>query len=520
MKIAFFSDNYMPGGETLDPFRAQFFKALCRIGGEILYIQSNDFQNPDGGFLSNRSRDKVLSSLQRFEPEVVISLNRAGLSEAVQKETKASFLSWYIDNPNRFSPSLRKFSQGETIFCATKYMCDWLSKSAPEVSCLYLPFCTDEELFSPHPAVPDSAKCDVSFVGTLWEPSPFLNMVQQMARTPDGQLLVMQGLNEYLGNYDSDFPIRLKKIFPEMPLTLIKNTLDDFLSSRRRLDYLEAISDLDVQIYGTSSWLGQSVLRSDRLFEKFKPTPLETPEALASLYRHSRVAISIAHQQAQSGFPIRIFDILGTGTPLVSDFHRELGDLFEDGKCFLAAGSAEEASEAVRRLIKDTHLAKRMSGAAVDAVRSHHTFAHRLKTMTGKDLGPKGASVIQLLSDRLSTDFLISDPRFQLSEIRALAPKRSRTPQRVSAPSPGRAVVGSLNIIKKLIKIAGLTAYVSILMVKFGLVSLVKRREGSLLKELKRIGEFSENMVRQHQESLLIQARTLLVQLSLLKDKN
>ncbi len=512
MKIALLSDSYMPGGRVLDPFRAQLLKSLCRAADEVLYLQCNDFQNYSGEFLTSRYRQHVLSSIRGFNPDLILTLNRAGLTPELATQTKASVASWYIDNPNRFPDSLRRFLPDETVYCATRYMMNWLARQPSPASSVYLPFCTDENLFSPGEVVPESSKCDVSFVGTLWEPDSLLKIVGQMATTPEGQRFFAEGVAEYLGNYDSDFPQRLQAIFPERSVTDIKNSLDDFLSTRRRLDYLEALSDLELEIYGTSSWLGQSLLRSNRLFERFRTTPLETPEELVALYRRSRVAISVAHQQAQSGFPIRIFDVLATGVPLVSDGHSELDELFEEGKCFYRADSPEEASESVRRLLGDGDLARRMGAAGMAEVRAHHTFAQRLKTMTGLEMRSVTGK-LTVVSDCFEPESL--KPEFTAASVQVI-----RSGFKATAALRLKPHSAPVHLALRAGQFASQGARIGLLLSQLSLARFLRKDVAEKLGSREPVKDFLKNMVRQQSQVLSIQLRSLLVTMSRLKKEN
>jgi hypothetical protein len=276
---------------------------------------------------------------------------------------------------------------------------EWLRREHPEVNSLgYLPFCTDDSLFRPDATISESEKCDVSFVGTLWDPAPFLDFLGQINRNDQERALFLEGVVEYQNNYLSDFPSRLAKRLRTKDEVRVRNYLNDFLSSRRRLAVLDKLSDLKLEIYGNATWDAQALLRGDRLYRSFRMEQVETPEQLAALYRRTRVAVSIAHQQAQTGFPIRVFDLFASGVPLVSDPHLEIDELF-GAEMYLKADSAEAYSENVRRLLGDKTLAKKMGEAARAEISARHTFLHRLSTAVGQELSQSGLGQVEVVSE-------------------------------------------------------------------------------------------------------------------------
>ena len=338
---------------------------------------------------------------------------------------------------------------------------DWLKRSANGESHFvseYLPFCTNEKIFSPNVKVTDSEKCDVSFVGTLWDPYPFLQMISLGLKSDEQKDDFHKVFQAYLSNYDSVFPAQLRKSLNLEHLTdvEVKNLTDDFISTRKRLDILEGISDLDVRIHGTKSWAGYSLLVSQRLFERFSMSKLESSTSLAALYQRSRCAISIAHYQAQSGFPIRIFDVLATGTPLISDRHSELSELFEENKMYLSFESREEARAQVDRVLKDRAYAEKMGVGALAEIRGKHTFSHRVASIVGKGLTASGLTKVNFVSSLLDEGFLMKDPGFQGARFERWEAETGRQHQAISV---SRKVIGVGDRFFGALKLWGLAIY-------------------------------------------------------------
>jgi glycosyltransferase involved in cell wall biosynthesis len=409
MKIAFLTDNYMDGYRYLDPFRAELVKEFSRRSSEFLFIQCNDFMHPSGAFRNSSARKRVLKALSTLQRDLVFSLNRAGLTAEVQSVLRCPIYSWYIDNPTRLPKELRQHASQEKVFISGKRMATDLS--LPDDQLNYLPFCSNVQVFyKAIQPVPESQICDVSFVGTLWNPGSFADRVNSKIRSDVDRIHFFKGFERYLKDYNMDLHeyFRGSEFSADLSAIEIKNHFDDFISSRLRLQVLDLLSDLKLEIYGTMTWAGPALLRSSNLLRAVRLEPVNTPQGLAKLYQRSRVGLSIAHHQAQSGFPIRIFDILSAGVPLVTDRHSEIGELFEENRAFLCYDTPEEASEKVRRVLNDPALARSMGAAAYEEIREKHTFKHRVDRILGNStcLEPTKISVV---SKFLDEDFLMEE---------------------------------------------------------------------------------------------------------------
>jgi glycosyltransferase involved in cell wall biosynthesis len=436
MRIAFFTDNYCDDTSTLDPFRLELLKAMLSKASALFYVQANDFINWKDEFTSPHAADLLKRSLQAFKPDLIFSLNRAGLFEELLDGVSCPVRSWYIDNPSRFPAKLRRFRPGERVFCATRYMMGWLARNGgPGIELEYLPFCTNTAVFSPGRLPQGAAPCDVSFVGTLWKPAQLIEYIDCHLTTEEDRHWFAERLDRRMRDYDYPLESEVVARFGGIEVNRLRNAVDDLLSTRKRLDVLEALADLDMEIYGTRSWAGQCLLRSHQLFSRFSPRVVNSPESLRALYRRSRVCLSISHHQAQTGFPIRIFDILATGAPLVTDRRPEIGELFEEGRMFLAYDSPEEARDCVLRVLRDPAQAARMRDAAVVLVRGRHTFQSRIESLLGGISQRRAAGRCGFLNGSLAFNPAALRGGVEESLVVAALPRPARPSLRIAAVS-------------------------------------------------------------------------------------
>lgn len=75
-------------------------------------------------------------------------------------------------------------------------------------------------------------------------------------------------------------------------------------------------------------------------------------------------------------FSRRVFELMASGTPVISTYARGIEELFSDGAVWLV-NSPEEAREALNVLLTDDEEWRRRSLAGIREVFTHHTYAHR-----------------------------------------------------------------------------------------------------------------------------------------------
>src|SRR4051794_2302817 len=108
MRIAFFTDNYSEDRSTLDPFRVELLSAISARASALFYVQANDFMTWTGEFIKPHYSKFLQRSLRAFKPDLIFSLNRAGLTDELLDAASCPVRSWYIDNPSRFPAELRR----------------------------------------------------------------------------------------------------------------------------------------------------------------------------------------------------------------------------------------------------------------------------------------------------------------------------------------------------------------------------------------------------------------------------
>lgn len=99
---------------------------------------------------------------------------------------------------------------------------------------------------------------------------------------------------------------------------------------------------------------------------------------LCEEYRRYRVFLNVnSVTDSPTMFSRRVFELLASGTPVVSTYARGIEEMFGNDIVWFVR-DAEEADEALRTLLEDDIEWRRRSLAGIRAVFAEHTYAHRL----------------------------------------------------------------------------------------------------------------------------------------------
>lgn len=144
--------------------------------------------------------------------------------------------------------------------------------------------------------------------------------------------------------------------------------------TRHRLDLLQQV-DTPIAVYG-------------RRWNALGSTPHEvhnhwlTRKRLPRLYQESLAVLNVRNElNVFEGLNQRSFEPAACGTPVIHDALADLDRCFEPGKEVLVFHNGDELQDLCARLHQDASLACRIGAAALARVRSHHTCAHRAKTI-------------------------------------------------------------------------------------------------------------------------------------------
>lgn len=141
---------------------------------------------------------------------------------------------------------------------------------------------------------------------------------------------------------------------------------------RRRL--LSMLSeDHAVDLYTFSDTSGLPKVRSRGGAKTLTEMPL--------IFRQSRINLNITIRPIQTGLSLRVFDILGCGGFLLTNYQEELGELYEIGKDVETFASKEELSEKAAYYLTHEAERRKIALSGYEKTRALHTYETRIGQM-------------------------------------------------------------------------------------------------------------------------------------------
>jgi spore maturation protein CgeB len=105
------------------------------------------------------------------------------------------------------------------------------------------------------------------------------------------------------------------------------------------------------------------------------------------IFHYSKINLNITAKSIRSGLPLRIFDVLGCGGFLITNYQSELPDWFTIGEDLVAYSSPKELIELCAYYLAHEEERKQIAMNGYLKVKQYHTFDHRIAIMLEKAFG-------------------------------------------------------------------------------------------------------------------------------------
>ncbi len=241
-------------------------------------------------------------------------------------------------------------------------------------------------------------QAEVAFVGSLYS-EDFHNPFRRMEELEGYHRGMIDGLVQaQMRVYGYHF---LQEVLEERP-DLVR-AIDALCPYRNHGDSLESVEWVYANYYlsrQVTALERQSLLA--RMAERFR-TCIYTPEksgmppALSAraqargkvdyyteapyVYRHSKVNLNITLRSIHTGIPLRVFDILGNGGFLLSNWQADLEGCFAPDADLVCYESMEDAVEKAAFYLEHEDLRKKIASCGRERVLREHTYPHRVRQM-------------------------------------------------------------------------------------------------------------------------------------------
>jgi spore maturation protein CgeB len=340
----------------------------------------------------------VSQAVERYRPLFVFSINFFPAIAEVCHIYKLPYICWTVDVPvlELFSKSIRYDTNRIFLFDRAQY--EYFHPFNPD-GIFYLPLASAVERFdcTLKSASADDIKkfsSDISFVGSLYSEKNPLNPIE-LPEYIDGFIdgIVEASLKVYGCNFIED-------ALSDECISIIKEKSDKFYDASDSIinpdryvtaHYYVGIQAAEKERIRTLNALAKH-FKVD-LYTRSDTSPLsnvcvhggvKTLTEMPVIFNNSRINLNMTIKPIITGLPLRIFDIMGCGGFLMTNYQEELNDYFEIGKDIEAYGSIDELLEKCAYYLEHEDIRRKIAENGYEKVKKYHTYNVRIAEMLRK----------------------------------------------------------------------------------------------------------------------------------------
>lgn len=358
------------------------------MGHELIFTERN-VENPD---TDTEYMDMVERQVKREQADMVFSINFVPVLSRVCAKCHVPYFCWIIDSPviHLYSDTLYNSCNYIFIFDYTLYA-EFHDRNPQHI--FYLPLGADMELFDGIQVTEKDRErygSDISFVGSLYTEKCTYDTIEH--RLPDYlQGFFAGALNAQRMVYGYNF---LKEILSEEIVAILRETvsinqcdgyridprvlfwilLNSKCTEMERIHILNTIAERFPVVLYTASDV--SSLHNVDCRES-----VSSLEGMPKVFKCSKINLNFTAKGIQTGVPLRIYDVLGCGGFLISNYQAELAEQFEVGKEIVLFESEEDLLEKIDYYLAHEEERRQIAENGYERVKREYSYQKRLEHM-------------------------------------------------------------------------------------------------------------------------------------------
>ncbi|HOO79194.1 MAG TPA: DUF3880 domain-containing protein [Lachnospiraceae bacterium] len=306
------------------------------------------------------------------------------------------YVSWTVDSPimELFSPSLSNSCNRTFMFDRAQY--EYFRSRGPE-HIFHLPLATnvarwDQVINTASPSQKAAFSSDISFIGSLYqEKNPYAKI---------------KGISEYTKGYTEGIMEAQLGVYG-------CNFIEELLTPEIMEDYIQQVPDLTKSVYANTlspsyvmanHFIGMDIAVKERqrvlsrlseqhdvalyTFSDTSALPnvhvkggAKTLTEMPLVFHESKINLNITIRPIQTGLSLRVFDILGCGGFLLTNYQAELPEYYEIGTDLETFSSMEELDEKAAFYLKHEEQRRQIAQNGYEKTKAMHTYEIRVAQM-------------------------------------------------------------------------------------------------------------------------------------------
>lgn len=401
MKIVF----HRYGSIVEDDFIAAFNKFGIEVIEEDMEVSQKN--------IDSDTRIKVLGeAILGNSPEFVFSINYFPYISSICEKLSVKYVALSVDCPvlEIYSDTIRNSCNRIFLFDYNQY--ESIKDENPE-GIFYMPLGTNVGRWDKLLGEPEfdkiQYKYDVSFVGSLYtEKSAYRKL--RLEDSQKGYFDALLSAQKLLGGLsilnevtkdenprkriidavrDTD-PGFFEKYSIDNPITdieryaVVEQIFGFELSAMDRLELFDFLGNKNVNVDLFTRSLSDGILSNNVKFHEGVTTHKEMPD----IFRHSKININHTMRCIETGLPQRIWDIMGCGGLLLTNYQAEIPEYLEIGEDLLCYETKADCLQLVQYFLEHDEEREQIARSGYEKVKAQHTYevrvANILKTVLGE----------------------------------------------------------------------------------------------------------------------------------------
>ncbi len=364
-------------------------RALLELGMEIGYI-TRELRHTD---YDTDYMKEIGARLDRENYDCVFSVNFVPVISKVCNLYHKAYVCWTVDHP-----SLQLYSKDLGNGCNRVFLFDRLQYEKfhpvnPD-RIFYMPLGCDSYLLDSVEATEEERQkyaCDISFVGSTYSEKCLYNGIVHLPDYLRGFVdgivraqMNVHGYNLIADSLTEEFCREFQKYadwgtLPEDYVEDVRGLISDRYigekcTEQERMVTLRNISEhFDMDIYTASDLSGIPKIRNRGIADSETMMP--------KIFQCSRINLNMTNRPISSGIPQRVYDIMGAGGFLMSNYQPELAEYFEIGEELVVYESQRDLLEKIAYYLAHEEERRKIAARGRRAIEERHQYSMRLKMM-------------------------------------------------------------------------------------------------------------------------------------------
>lgn len=344
--------------------------------------------------LNNELCEKIVRTIAGSNYDFVFSFNYFPVISIACNACKVKYVSWTFD-----SPFIQLFSNTVNypynyVFIFDRGTCRKLWDRGIN-TVYYLPMAAPVSRYDSYKVTKQMQEIyatDISFIGSTYKEKKN-RFYERLVAISDGTKGYLEGLIQAQKNIYGDFILErlltsevMQDLVEHCPLVVNQDGFEKLewvyanyflarhITAIEREEVLQRLSaehKVDLYTYEQTPFLPQ--VRNRGTAEVMKEAPM--------IYRCSKINLNISLKSILTGIPLRAFEIMGSGSFLISNFQEDFFEYFNQGEDFVCYTSYEDLLNKTEYYLSHEKERKEIADNGYRKVKENHTYSQRIDTI-------------------------------------------------------------------------------------------------------------------------------------------